>query len=127
MEGGYTSRYFLSNKEVLEREWQRIHYLLEEDHSIQLEPLVPKFDPSIIPSNLREKYNSLGCKIRELSDDDLMKKEIEHVFSSLLRSSFQGSSFSVDRVFAISRDAEVGWNRCIICYIYYYYYYCLGK
>ena len=107
MKGGYTSQYLLSNSDVLEREFQRIQYLMKEDHSIQLEPLVPKFDPSIIPDNLRAKYNSLGCKVRELSDDDLMKKKITQVFSSLLRTSFQGSSFSVDRIFAISRDSEV--------------------
>ena len=107
MKGGYTSQYLLSNADVLEREFQRIQYLMKEDHSIQLEPLVPKFDPLIIPDNLRAKYNSLGCKVRELSDDDLMKKKITQVFSSLLRTSFQGSSFSVDRIFAISRDSEV--------------------
>ena len=107
MNGGYTKQYLLSNKEVLEREWNRIQYLMKKDYSMQLEPLTPKFDPSIIPSHLRAKYNSLGCKIRELSDDDLMKKKIGQVFSSLLRTSFSGSSFSVERVFAISRDAEV--------------------
>ena len=107
MPDGYTEERLLSNHATWNWERERIKRLLREDHTVRIRPLEPLFDPSVIPANLKSVYKNIHCKIRELNADDVMLKEIQHAFSSLQRTSYRGTTIRVDRIFAISRKAEV--------------------
>ena len=71
-------------------------------------PLRPKFNREIIPQGLRQSYEQLHCRIRELTADDIMHKHINAAMNSLKFTIANCNDFVVDRIFAIEREAEVG-------------------